>query len=295
MRNYGVHGTQRIGRCVMEYYGIYKAFVVKIDDSQAEPKKAKIGRVCISVPEVYGEEKDPEKLPWARVLVPSMGGGAYCVERGVIDTMTDGTRVGSGIVGVPPVGATGYVVFEQGDPQWPIWLGTWYGTEKEMPSSVLRDSNQGIAYPYIWALQCPWAEDMFIRFSKDRQIEVSVGGYMAVRLIAETEKDKADNKIQVTCTRGNVEINAAQGALTLSAKSITLAAENNVHIQAGRWKKNELGETVVDTEGDLILQSSKDMNTFAQELFRVGTSKDGEMHASSPIASGFENHGPSKE
>ena len=43
----------------------------------------------------------------------------------------------AGVVAVPPVGARVWIEFEQGDPDYPIWSGCWWGSASDVPAVVL--------------------------------------------------------------------------------------------------------------------------------------------------------------
>jgi hypothetical protein len=86
------------------YYGKYRGFVIEnIDPEQ-------IGRVLVQVPDVFGE------LPssWAMPCVPAAG-------------------IQSGCFIVPPIGSQVWVEFEQGDSDYPIWTGGFWGTVADVP------------------------------------------------------------------------------------------------------------------------------------------------------------------
>jgi hypothetical protein len=87
-----------------KYYGKYRGLVVEnIDPEQ-------IGRVLVQVPDVLGE------LPssWAMPCVPAAG-------------------IQSGIFIVPPIASQVWVEFEQGDPDYPIWTGGFWGLVADVP------------------------------------------------------------------------------------------------------------------------------------------------------------------
>ncbi|HEV7806663.1 MAG TPA: phage baseplate assembly protein V [Solirubrobacteraceae bacterium] len=87
------------------YYGKYRGTVVNnIDPLQ-------LGRIMAIVPDVSAV------LPtsWAMPAYP-VGGLQY------------------GIVAAPLVGAGVWIEFEQGNPDYPIWTGCYYGTAAEVPS-----------------------------------------------------------------------------------------------------------------------------------------------------------------
>lgn len=84
------------------FFGKYRGKVVQNVDPQAR------GRVQVSVPAVLGDVA----LAWAEACVPYAGPGV-------------------GFFAVPPVGASVWVEFEQGNAQYPILAGaTWAGLDK---------------------------------------------------------------------------------------------------------------------------------------------------------------------
>jgi uncharacterized protein involved in type VI secretion and phage assembly len=90
------------------YYGKYRGTVVNnIDPMQ-------MGRLTVQVPDVKG------LIPstWAMPCFPISGKqmGAYMI---------------------PQIGAGVWVEFEQGDPDFPIWSGCWYGSAAEVPALAL--------------------------------------------------------------------------------------------------------------------------------------------------------------
>jgi len=91
-----------------KYYGKYRGMVINnIDPLQ-------IGRLMIQVPDVGG----PIPSSWAMPCFPISGKqmGAYMI---------------------PQIGAGVWVEFEQGNPDYPIWSGCWYGSVAEVPALAL--------------------------------------------------------------------------------------------------------------------------------------------------------------
>ncbi|MER6996212.1 phage baseplate assembly protein V [Streptomyces sp. NPDC000410] len=70
----------------------------------------RLGRITAEVPDVLGHEAST----WALPCLPFTGrqAGQYVV---------------------PEIGAGVWVEFEQGDPSFPIWTGSWYGHASELP------------------------------------------------------------------------------------------------------------------------------------------------------------------
>ena len=86
------------------YYGKYRGTVIEnIDPEQ-------IGRVLLQVPDVLGMTPSS----WALPCVPAAG-------------------IQSGVFVVPPIGSQVWVEFEQGDPDYPIWTGGFWGLVADVP------------------------------------------------------------------------------------------------------------------------------------------------------------------
>jgi uncharacterized protein involved in type VI secretion and phage assembly len=85
-------------------YGKYRATVINnIDPMQ-------IGRVQVMVPDVAGFVPST----WAMPCMPLAG-------------------INNGIFAVPMIGSGVWVEFERGDPDFPIWVGGYWGTGAEVP------------------------------------------------------------------------------------------------------------------------------------------------------------------
>ena len=86
------------------YYGKYRGMVIEnIDPEQ-------IGRVIVQVPDVLGITPSS----WAMPCVPAAG-------------------IQAGVFVVPPIGSQVWVEFEQGDPDYPIWTGGFWGLVADVP------------------------------------------------------------------------------------------------------------------------------------------------------------------
>ena len=86
------------------YLGKFRGTVVNNVDPML------IGRIMVQVPAVLG----PGVSSWAMPCVPSAG-------------------INAGILAVPLPGSGVWVEFEQGDPDYPIWVGCFWGLAAEMP------------------------------------------------------------------------------------------------------------------------------------------------------------------
>ena len=76
---------------------------------------------------------DPEGLARLRAVVPDVLGTAPTTWA---MPSVPFAAPGAGVVTIPPVGAGVWIEFEQGDPDYPIWSGCWWGAASELPTVV---------------------------------------------------------------------------------------------------------------------------------------------------------------
>jgi uncharacterized protein involved in type VI secretion and phage assembly len=89
------------------YYGKYRGTVI----NNVDPMQ--VGRLLVEVPDVLGLVPSS----WAVPCVPLAGP----------------TGPPMGVFLVPPIGAGVWVEFEQGDPNYPIWVGCRWGAASDIP------------------------------------------------------------------------------------------------------------------------------------------------------------------
>ncbi len=94
------------GEAEGKFYGKYRGVVVQNMDPDFR------GRIQVQVPDVV-------MLPstWAEACVPFTGKSA-------------------GFFHVPPIGSSVWVEFEQGDPDYPIWVGSFWGSAMDVPTDA---------------------------------------------------------------------------------------------------------------------------------------------------------------
>ncbi|HEY6446742.1 MAG TPA: phage baseplate assembly protein V [Acidobacteriaceae bacterium] len=92
------------GGSARRFFGKYRGLVIENIDPQ------QIGRVLLQCPDVLGETPSS----WAMPCVPAAGIQAGCFI-------------------VPPIGSQVWVEFEQGDPDYPIWTGGFWGLVADAP------------------------------------------------------------------------------------------------------------------------------------------------------------------
>jgi uncharacterized protein involved in type VI secretion and phage assembly len=90
------------------YHGKYRGTVV----NNIDPKQQ--GRLQAMVPDVLGSMPSS----WAMACVPFAG-------------------IQAGLWSVPPIGAGVWIEFEQGDPDFPVWTGGWWGSAADPPALAL--------------------------------------------------------------------------------------------------------------------------------------------------------------
>jgi uncharacterized protein involved in type VI secretion and phage assembly len=89
----------------MTYYGKFRGVVVDNKDPN------QLGRLTARVPDIFGDETSG----WALPATPYAGDGV-------------------GLYLIPPVGASVWIEFEHGDPEYPIWSGCFWASG-ELPAS----------------------------------------------------------------------------------------------------------------------------------------------------------------
>jgi len=90
------------------FFGKYRGVVTNNQDPQM------CGRIKAKVPDVLGDDESG----WATPCAP-FGGSK------------------TGFFALPTVNAGVWIEFEQGDPDYPIWSGCWWGSQAEMPPILL--------------------------------------------------------------------------------------------------------------------------------------------------------------
>jgi uncharacterized protein involved in type VI secretion and phage assembly len=95
------------------YYGKYRGVVSDIQDPLM------MGRIRAKVPDVMGGEESG----WAMPCVPVGGDGM-------------------GFFALPKKDAGVWLEFENGDPDYPVWTGCWWGSVAELPSLLLAPPYQ---------------------------------------------------------------------------------------------------------------------------------------------------------
>jgi uncharacterized protein involved in type VI secretion and phage assembly len=90
------------------FFGKYRGIVTDIQDPM------QLCRIKATVPDVTGDGESG----WAMPCFP-FGGASM------------------GFFALPTVGAGVWIEFEHGDPDYPIWVGCWFGASSDLPSALL--------------------------------------------------------------------------------------------------------------------------------------------------------------
>jgi uncharacterized protein involved in type VI secretion and phage assembly len=173
--------------------GIVIGLVTSLDDPQ------RLGRVKVKFPHLDSQESD-----WARLVTPMAG-----ADRGLFLR--------------PEVGDEVMVAFEHGDPRRPHVLGSlWSSTDK-------TPSDDGNATRNNW------------RFIKSRSGHIikldDTSGAEKIEVVDKDGNrkvviDSANQKIQVICEVGDIEITASAGAVKVNAVSVQVNAQGNMSLVA---------------------------------------------------------------
>jgi len=194
------------------------------------------------------------------------------------------------MVAIPSIGATVWIQFEQGDPQFPVYMGTWIGNQQELPQAAKTDSTTGTQYPKIFVIKMPWAKDMYLRAVSDKIFELNFGD-MNIRMKGESSSGAADGKMSLTSVTSDIEINTSQGNVKLHGKTVEVLSDNNMTVRAGTFKTNSVtGEREVDIVGSMVVEASENQKLFGWKKNIVSASKYGEIQGGAPKSSGFEKH-----
>lgn len=91
-----------------QHFGKYRGTVI----NNVDPMQ--MGRIMVQVPDILG----PVPSSWAMPCVQAAG-------------------IQMGTFFIPPIGAGVWVEFEQGNSDYPIWSGCWWGSPAEVPALAL--------------------------------------------------------------------------------------------------------------------------------------------------------------
>lgn len=250
----------------MIYPGVYRGIVKDNDDRHSG--HAYYGRCRVAVPQVYGQIPDDD-LPWAWPAFP-LGFGMNLPEK------SGDKPVPFGGYSIPPVGAAVWVVFEHGNPQSPVYLGTWLSRRND--EAELSDEEKE-RYPEGYVLHSGYKEDgPFIRLLRGKLEIVSKRGEVLIDLDYDTQK------IRVITDTGEVEV-ASTGA-----KVSVHSGERNDDPELDTYQ-----ELVLDPVAKRTTMTAKSFRLIAEDVtiaaantMRLSAKTSASLYT--PIASGFDAH-----
>ena len=211
----------RVARQVAERrYGKYRGFVSNNDDPQ------KRARLKLRVPSVLGQDESD----WALPCLP-FGGVA-----------------GHGMFVVPEANAQVWVEFEEGDLNRPIWVGTFWQAEGDVPAAA------AISPPTTRLLLTPKGHTLQFD-DKDNQEQILLRHPKGATLVI--DKD------------GTVALTDAKGAkLTLDAAGERIVVEDS---NGNTLTMSSSGTTVEDANGNKLEMSASGINVKGQQIVVDGS------------------------
>lgn len=278
--------------------GVYRGIVVNNDDSRE--RHSKLCRIKVSVPQVYGEGVEDEKLPWAEPCLP-MGGGAPSIDP---KDYTAG-RFQIGMLAIPRVGSSVWVAFEHGDPQHPVWIGTWYGEKDKTPETPdlatesPSDETEGDpvrdGYPDIAIVMPGFKKNgMYIRWKGDKLFEMvyhkddSDPDADYAYLVFDF-RDEDRTKIGLKAKGADIEVGSEEGLVVL--ENGTADDDNYQRVMLDPNLDKHASDNPADytlrIEGAKVLISGDYVRIRAREVFQVSAEQS---RNSSEQASGFDAH-----
>ena len=178
-----------------KFYGKFRAVVTDIDDPD------KRGRIRVKCPKVLGDSKSH----WCEVCSPV----AY--EQG-------------GDFWLPKKDDTVWIEFEDGDPDKPVYSGSWWSNNKCIAKDDEDEYNENTRIIEFDGCKIKMKSDESIEttiknskiFMKEDETTVSVGDTVEVKVTNDTVKIDCDSAVITVKTDGSIEI---KGSSSISVKS----------------------------------------------------------------------------
>ncbi len=266
-----------------KFFGLYRGIVRSNDDSH----EANGYRCCLKVyvPQVYGQEIETVDLPWAEPCLP-FGGGRLDQEKSY------------GFIAIPPIGASVWVMFEQGYNERPVWMGAWYGTRDGDPELPEEAQDE---YPNTILFKDPTDVDgMYFRMTRGEKIEL-VAKTGAIRLTlfrdGDIEVRTPSGDVSIESVAANVTVKSTNGRVRLETGEVVvteLENEDLVEADVRQWILLDPTPTVIDPETGLIITHPRliirggDIYIQAANNLRQGAAETASN--SSKHAGGYEAH-----
>lgn len=167
--------------CKERYYGKYRGTVVNNED----PKRQ--GRIMVLVPDVSGIALSS----WAMPCIP-----------------IGGTQ--SGLFAIPAIEAGVWVEFEQGDPDYPIWSGGFWGSAADPPMSA--------------HMAAPAAPNIVMQTIGQNSITIFGAPPAGITMCAGAIASPTSPKIVITSA--GIEISAGTASITILSSGMVMINRN---------------------------------------------------------------------
>lgn len=203
-----------------KYFGKYRGFVVDNDDPE------QLGRVTLRVPSILGDTTTGWALP--------------CLPFGGLQDQ--------GLFSVPEIGAQVWVEFEEGELSHPIWTGSFWQQNGDIPSEAAKSppTSRVFKTPRGHVLQFDdeeGEEQIILHHPQDAELKI--------------DKD------------GTVALTDAQGAkLTLDANANEVTLED---ANGNKLTMNSSGTTVEDSNGNKLEMAASGITVQGQMIVVDGT------------------------
>lgn len=227
--------TQDITRRDQErYYGKYRGLVADNQDPEQR------GRLRVRIPSVLGDQM----TNWALPCLP-VGGLAE-----------------QGLFAVPELNAQLWVEFEEGDLQHPIWTGTFYQQQADVPGSPYGSSKS----PQSYVLRTPGGH--ILRFDhesgKERVLLTHANGAAA--------ELSSDGSAALRNSGGeSVTLDASSGAVQIcdrNGNSLSMAAEG-VKLKSAQIVLDALSIQLGGPGGEPLVRGLTFLTTFATHMHTI--------------------------
>lgn len=193
----------------MNFDGPWPGLVV----SDADPTQR--GCLKVRVPQVYGMDTDAEKvvdvdLPWAEPCLPFVGRD-------------------SGLVMLPEVGAGVWVLFRQGNPKHPVWLGGWLGS-----ADLVTEHRAGYApTPKRYVLKTPQGNLLMFSDAPEAGITLQDSAGQQIALDGSALQTRISSLGEhITTTVGGYTDTVGGNKTTTTGGNLTMLAGGNLSLLA---------------------------------------------------------------
>jgi uncharacterized protein involved in type VI secretion and phage assembly len=204
-------------------FGKYRGFVTNNQDPE------KRGRVKLTVPSVLGEQE----TDWALPCLPFGGQADY------------------GFFSVPEVEAQVWVEFEEGDPSRPLWVGTFWQQESDVPQEAALETptTRLLKTKSGHLLQFddePDLENITLRHMTNAELNINESGIVVL-------KDAAENKLTLDADAGEIIVEDSNGnKISMTSSGTTVEDANGNKIEMAAAGITVEGAQVV-VKGDMVM------------------------------------------